>query len=417
MKIRNAEILCVGTEILIGDIVNTNAAYISKGLAQLGINQHYQAVIGDNAKRLEQCITSALERCDLLIMTGGLGPTYDDITKETAAKCMGRKMYLDEESLHRIKDFFACKNSDMPCNNEKQAYMPEGALIFKNDYGTAPGLAIKDEERGKIIILLPGPPREMIPMFDNEVVPYLAGFSENIFVSKNINILGIGESKAEDLLRPLMLESLNPTVAPYCKEGEVRLRVTARAESRGDGERMCDRMIEKIKSSPVGEYIYGIDTDPETALCRILAEKGLTVSCAESCTGGMLSKRITDVPGSSAVFPGGAVSYSNSVKENLLGVSHSTLERFGAVSGQCAEEMACGVRRLTCSDYGVSTTGIAGPGGGTEEKPVGLVYIGIASPDGVKSYELRLSGDRSHIRHITCNNVFRLLMEELRKIK
>ncbi len=413
IKIRNAEILCVGTEILIGDIINTNAAYISKRLAELGINQYYQAVTGDNRGRLGDCIDAALERCDLLIMTGGLGPTYDDLTKETVAERFGRDMLPHEPSLERIREFFCRRGVEMTENNEKQGYMPRGAIVFENDVGTAPGLALEDAARGKIAIMLPGPPREMKPMFEHCVMPYLSQFSERMLVSRNVNLVGIGESAAEQLLRPLMEAAENPTVAPYCKEGEVRLRVTASAADRAEGERLCDDMVERIRSSAVGEFVYGTDTTLEAAAVERLAHLDATLACAESCTGGLVAKRITDVPGASDVLLGGVVSYSNEVKRSVLGVSEQTLRDHGAVSAECAREMAEGVRSALGSDYGVSTTGIAGPDGGTAEKPVGLVYIAVATERGTTVRELRLNGDRAHVRHITANNVLSMLIREL----
>ena len=406
--------MCVGTEILIGDIVNTNSAYISARLAAIGINQYYQAVVGDNPARLERKIKEALERCDVLIMTGGLGPTYDDLTKETAAKCMQREMYLHERSLERMQRYFSGRNIVMSETNKKQAYMPVGSTIFDNDHGTAPGLAIEDEVNGKIIIMLPGPPNEMIPMFDESVEPYLKQFSESIFYSKNINIVGMGESAVEAVISDLMKTAENPTVAPYCKEGEVRLRVTAKVKDTETGEILCNEMIEKIRATEVGKFIYGIDTDLETSLINLLRERGCKIATAESCTGGLISKMITDVSGSSDVFDGGVVSYANEIKHKLLGVSDETLRTFGAVSEETAREMAIGVRDLMDADYGISVTGIAGPNGGTADKPVGLVYIACADKDSCVVRRLNLRGDRSHIRKLTANYAISLGIERVR---
>lgn len=414
MKINSAEILCVGTEILIGDIVNTNSAYISKKLAALGINQYYQAVVGDNPTRLEKKITEALERCDLLIMTGGLGPTYDDLTKETAAKCMQREMYLHEPSLERMQRYFTSRNVIMSATNKKQAYMPVGAIVFDNDHGTAPGLAIEDEQRNKIIVMLPGPPNEMIPMFDESVEPYLKQYSEMIFYSKNINIVGIGESAVEAILTDMMRLAENPTIAPYCKEGEVRLRVTARVKDSAEGEQLCNDMIDQIRATEIGKYIYGIDTDLESALIQLLKATGSKIATAESCTGGLISKRITDVSGSSEVFDGGVVSYANEIKHRLLNVNEDTLRQYGAVSEQTAREMAIGVRELMNADYGISVTGIAGPNGGTADKPVGLVYIACADRNDCIVRQLNLKGDRSHIRKLTANYALSLAIEMVR---
>lgn len=415
MVINSAEILCVGTEILIGDIVNTNAAYISKKLASLGINQYYQGVVGDNPARLERKINEALTRCDLLIMTGGLGPTYDDLTKETAARCMNRKLVLHERSLERMQRYFSNRNIVMSESNKKQAYMPVGAVVFDNDHGTAPGLAMEDEENDKIIIMLPGPPNEMIPMFDESVVPYLKNFSKYIFYSKNINLVGIGESTVESYLSEMMRTAENPTIAPYCKEGEVRLRVTAKVTDARAGELLCGETIEKIRQTEVGGFIYGIDTSLEEALISLLRNKNLKIATAESCTGGLISKTVTDISGASDVFDGGVVSYSNDIKNKLLNVSDETLKEFGAVSEQTAREMAVGVRRLINADYGLSVTGVAGPNGGTAEKPVGLVYIACADENDCIVRRLNLRGDRSHIRKLTANYAMSLAIEMIKR--
>lgn len=413
MKIKNAEILCVGTEILIGDIVNTNAAYISEKLALLGIDQYYQAAVGDNPERLEAAVRSALERADLVIMSGGLGPTYDDLTKETAARCMGRKLYLDVRSLERIKEIFKFRNRVMTKNNEKQAMMPEGAVIFDNNAGTAPGCAIEDFERGKIVIMLPGPPFELKRMFTESVMPYLQGFTDSHFFSKNVNIIGMGESEVESRLRELMEGSSDPTVAPYCGDGEVRLRVTSKGSDVSECERKCDEMIERICRTPVGSFVYGFDTDLASAVVGALLKQKKTVACAESCTGGLIAKRITDIAGSSEIFGYGAVTYSNEAKMKLLSVSPETLKAYGAVSEQTAMEMANGVRALSGADIGVSATGIAGPGGGTDEKPVGLVYLGISSDKGTRAVKLLLKGSRDRVRLLTSQNALSEILHEI----
>lgn len=415
IEIKSAEILCVGTEILIGDIVNTNAAYISKKLAELGINQYYQAVVGDNPKRLEFMINEALKRCDLLIMSGGLGPTYDDLTKETAAKCMGRTLFLHERSLFRIENYFAHRGTAMTENNKKQAYIPENAIVFDNNYGTAPGCAIEDEARGKIIIMLPGPPRELIPMVNDFVVPYLEKFSNIMFISRNINIIGMGESAVENELRDLMVNSQNPTIAPYCKDGEVRLRVTAKALNKAEGEKLCDKIIEQIRLTPVGKYIYGIDTTLEEAVVDMLKSSGKTVATAESCTGGLLAERITQIAGSSEVFDGGVVTYANRIKEQLISVRSETLEKYGAVSEETAREMAEGVRKLIGASIGIGITGIAGPGGGTAEKPVGLIYVACSDNSGTSVRKLKLAGNRELNRKLSTNNALSMIIEALKK--
>ncbi len=412
IKINSAEILCVGTELLLGDIVNTDAAFISRRLAALGINQYYQGVVGDNPARLEYALTLSLERSDLVILTGGLGPTYDDLTKETAARLMGRKLYMHEESLARMMARMNRYGHPITENNKKQALMPEGAVVFKNNYGTAPGLAIEDEEKGKIIILLPGPPRECEPMFSEEVEPYLRGFSDHILFSKNVNIFGMGESKVEDTLRDLMTGSTNPTLAPYAKDGEVLLRVTASGKNEAECAELCDKMIEKIRAAEVGAYIYGVDAGSlENALVSLLTERKLHIACAESCTGGLVAKRITNVSGASAVLDGSIVTYSNEVKEKFVNVSRETLEAHGAVSRETAIEMARGVRKLFGADVGVSTTGIAGPTGGTPEKPVGTVFVGVSTESFEEVRELHVGNGlqpREYVRHVSSSNALDL---------
>ncbi len=411
IKISSAEILSVGTELLLGDIVNTDAAFISRRLAAIGINQYHQGVVGDNPERLSEALEIALSRSDLIITTGGLGPTYDDLTKETAARLMGRTMYLHEESLARMIERMSRRGIEITENNRKQAYMPEGAIVFKNDYGTAPGLAIEDEERGKIIILLPGPPRECEPMFAEQVEPYLKSFSDHILLSKTVNIFGMGESKVETVLRELMLESKNPTVAPYAKDGEVQLRVTAAGSDEAECAALCDAAIEKIRASEVGKFIYGVDAGSlEAALVAELIRQGKTIASAESCTGGYVSKRITGISGSSAVLDASIVTYANRIKEKLVSVSHETLEAHGAVSKETAIEMARGVRGLFGADVGVSTTGIAGPTGGTSEKPVGRVYVGVSCEgyEEVRELNLGATATREYIRYVSASHALDL---------
>ncbi|MBQ9086758.1 MAG: competence/damage-inducible protein A [Clostridia bacterium] len=412
--IQTAEILCVGTELLLGDIVNTNAAYLSRKLAELGIHVYRHTAVGDNPERLSRALEAAFREADLVITSGGLGPTYDDLTKETVAAYFGRKMVLHEESLESIRGYFARTGRVMTPNNEKQAMMPEGALVFPNHYGTAPALCLADgEEHCKTAIMLPGPPGELQPLFEEQVKPYLMSRHASVLRSKNIHIFGMGESAVESKLKELMTESRNPTVAPYCKEGEVRLRVTAEAQSEEKAEEMCDEMIRTIRNTEVGTYIYGVDVESlEHAVLLFLEKRGMTLSCAESCTGGLVAKRITDLPGSSSVFLGGCVTYSNDAKQRLLGVSPESLSQFGAVSEQVAKEMARGVRERLGSDIGVSLTGIAGPGGGSAEKPVGTVYVGISTARGEQVRRLNLSPMRSrdYIRKVSASNAFDMIL-------
>ena len=406
-SIATAEILCVGTELLLGDIVNTNAAFLSQRLAELGINVYRHTAVGDNPSRLKEALISALESSDLVITSGGLGPTYDDLTKETVASCLGLPLELHSPSLERIKSYFARTGRTMTKNNEKQAMMPRGALVFDNDFGTAPALAIYNESDNKTVIMLPGPPVELIPIFRQKVAPYLLERSSSVLVSKNIHIFGMGESAVEDKIKSIMTDSKNPTVAPYCKEGEVRLRVTAKAESRDAAEHMCDATVKKILRSEVGEFVYGIDVDSlENALVDALHRHGLTVACAESCTGGLIAQRITSVSGCSDVFFGGCVTYTNEIKHRLLGVSKQTLDEYGAVSAQTAMEMARGARERLGTDIAVSATGIAGPTGGTPETPVGTVFIGVSTVLGEDWRKLSLSSMRSrdYIRTVSASN-------------
>lgn len=415
-EIKTAEILCVGTELLLGDIVNTNAAYLSRKLAELGISVYHQTVVGDNPERLKKALADSANRCDLIITSGGLGPTYDDLTKETIASFFGRNLVRNEEILSHLEAYFAEMGRTMTENNKKQADIPEGAIIFRNDYGTAPGVCIEDEESGVTAVMLPGPPRELEPMFGEQVMPYLEKRSDSILVSRNINIFGMGESAVENILRSLMENSVNPTVAPYCKEGEVRLRITAKASDRNTAYAMCSEAVEKIMETEVGKAVYGIDSDSiEGELVAKLIAKGKTIATAESCTGGLIAKRITDVSGSSAVFLGGCVTYANSAKESLIGVKHETLAAHGAVSEQVAIEMARGVRQALGTDIAIATTGIAGPGGGTPQKPVGTVWVGISGEKGDRAVLLRLSSrrERSYIRTLAASNALYLALDEI----
>ncbi len=370
----NAEIICVGTEILLGNIVDTNSAYISNKLSVLGINLFYHTSVGDNEKRLISTVKTAAKRSDLIILTGGLGPTYDDITKEATAKAFGKELYLDDASLDKIKSYFNAIGREMTENNVKQAYIIDGAHILQNDNGTAPGMVFEAEN--VTVAILPGPPHEMSYMFDKYLYPYLEGKSGQSFFSSVLKIFGVGESKIESDLRDIMESSKNPTLAPYAKEAEVELRLTSAAKTREEAEKRFAPIISKIKDM-YGKNVYGIDVpNLETALYNKLKERHLTISFAESCTGGLLAKRLTDVPGASEVIGFSAVTYSANAKEQILGVQNSIIENYGVISRECAVEMAKGVANLANSDIGVSVTGVAGPDT-SEGKPVGLVYVGI----------------------------------------
>lgn len=410
--VRSAEILCVGTELLLGDIINTNASYISRRLASLGIPVYRQAVVGDNPERMRQAIAESFSRSDCLILSGGLGPTCDDITKEMVAEYLGLELELNEEALERMKSYFSSTGRNMTKNNEKQAMAPRGARVLQNDWGTAPGFVI--EQGDKTAILLPGPPIELEPMWRERVEPYLFERSDSVIVSKNIYILGMGESAVEEKLHAMMTELTNPTVAPYAGNGECRVRVSARAKDAQTASRMCEELIEEIKRTEVGEFIYGIDVDSmENALVQKLRENGMTLACAESCTGGLIAKRITDLAGCSDVFLGGCVTYAVDAKVKLIGVSHETVKKYGVVSAETACEMAKGVRLALGADVGIATTGIAGPGGGTPEQPVGTVYIAVSTAEGERAKLLTLSPKRSRefIRICAATNAMSLALK------
>lgn len=377
----NCELISVGTEILLGDIVNTNAHFLSRQLAEAGINVLFQCTVGDNKGRLLTALDTAFSRSDLVILTGGLGPTPDDMTKEVCAEFMKKELFLHEPSLKKIEDFFKLKNIPMPESNKKQALMPVNSIILENANGTAPGCIMEKDE--KAIIILPGPPKEMIPMFLDSVKPYLKKLSHETIFSHNIRTFGIGESAMTELVSDL-LESENPTVAPYAKNGEALLRVTAKAETKEAAQKLLKPVIDEIKKR-LGSYIYGIDLESvEEAAVALLKEKKLTVAFAESCTGGLCAKRVTDISGASSVFHCGVVSYSNEIKNKVLGVKKESLGKYGAVSPLVAAEMALGVKKLSGADFGVSVTGMAGPESDDPNIPVGRIYI--AATDGESLY-------------------------------
>ena len=410
------EILCVGTELLLGDIINTNAAFLARELAALGIGVYHQTVVGDNGGRLREAVELALSRSDLLVMTGGLGPTYDDITKETATKALGKKLVWNQQAYDRMEAYFARTGRVMSENNRKQAMMPEGAVVFQNENGTAPGAAMESGE--KVIVLLPGPPSEMEPMFCNQVRPYLEGKTGQTFLSRTVHLFGIGESAAEEQLRELMESSHNPTVAPYAKTGEVLLRVTAAAKNEQEAKKLLAPAVEEIQKR-MGPYVYGVDVGTlQNAAVTALRQKGLTVSTAESCTGGGVAKRITEVPGASQVLQAGICTYTNRMKAELLGVKERTLQNYGAVSERTALEMAQGVRIRTGADIGVSVTGVAGPDP-SEGKPVGLVFVSVSSQWYEQTVQLNLArgsgNERERVRHLAENHALYAVLQAARK--
>ncbi|MFL0252749.1 competence/damage-inducible protein A [Clostridium neuense] len=404
-----AEILCVGTEILLGDILNTNTQFLSKELANMGFSIYHQAVVGDNVERLKNEFKLAIERADIVITTGGLGPTKDDLTKETAAEYFGKKLIFDEDSYTSIVEYFDKLGVKISENNKKQAYFPEGCTILKNDYGTAPGCIINEDN--KIVILLPGPPREVLPMFKNYVVPYLKKYQEAVFVSKVLRVVGIGEGNAAEKLQDIMDRQTNPTIAPYAKDNEVTFRITASAKTEKEALDLIEPMEKEVRER-LGDNVYGTDdTSLEEVVGKLLIENNITIATAESCTGGLLAGRLVNYPGISEVFMQGAVTYSNDAKIERLGVKKETLDKFGAVSSETAAEMAEGIAKTSNTNIGVSTTGIAGPGGGTEEKPVGLVYVGLYINGKVKTKKLNIPGDRQKVR----NRVVTIALDWIRR--
>lgn len=406
-KLAVCELISVGTEILLGDILNTDAQFLSIELARLGISVIHQSTVGDNRERLLAQLKEAADRSDIIILSGGLGPTPDDLTKEVCCEFFGKKMFLHEPTVEKIKTYFSTKGMKMAQNNLKQAMLPKDCVIFPNDNGTAPGMAI--EKDGVHILVLPGPPRELKPMFRNCAVPYLMQFSDRIIVSHNIRTFGIGESLMAERVNDLF-DAENPTVAPYAKDGEALLRVTAMARTKEEAENLCEPVINEIKSRLDG-FVYGVDyTCIEEAVIEKLKEKHMKVATAESCTGGLIAKRITDVPGASEVFDCGIISYANEIKHRVLGVSEDDLNKYGAVSEPVARQMAQGALKVSGADIAVSVTGIAGPDSDSTKKPVGLVYIGLADRDNVWIRELRTSRkDRSYNRYVSASNALNMI--------
>ena len=372
-----AEIIAVGTELLLGNILNSNAKYLSEECAELGLSVYYQTVVGDNEERLTKVANQAIGRSDVIILTGGLGPTKDDLTKEVVAKLMNKKLVLHEPSKERIIEYFNKRKLDMTENNLKQALIPEGAVPLLNNNGTAPGILLHYKEIDKVIILLPGPPKEMQPMFSEHVKPYLKKQSNYVIVSKVLKVVGIGESKVETLISDIIENQYNPTIAPYAKDGEVHLRITAKAKSEQEANKLIEPVEFKIKKI-LGIAVYADDekTTLEESVVEILKQNNLTLSIAESCTGGLLSATVVNCSGASSVFTEGIVTYSNEAKNKYLDVNEDIINKYGAVSEQTAYAMAKGMAKKANTDISLSVTGIAGPTGGTEQKPVGLVYIG-----------------------------------------
>ncbi len=408
-----AEIIAVGTELLLGNIANTNAQELSQALAGLGINVFWHTVVGDNPHRLKEALDIARKRADVILTTGGLGPTYDDLTKQTICESFGRKLVLHQDILSDIRIFFE-KNvhMKMPENNVQQAELPEGCTVFDNPVGTAPGCAF--EAGGVHVLMLPGPPFEMRTMLHRHVVPYLRGISGEVILSHDIMTFGLGESPMEELLREKMSRMENPSLATYAKPSEVRLRATAKAESAEAAEAMLAPVVDEMTAF-LGNVVYGVDVSGLEEVCfRLLKEQGLTLATAESCTGGRVAERMTAMPGVSAVYRGGVVSYWSSVKADVLGVPQEILDAHGAVSEPCARAMAEGARRITGADIAVSVTGAAGPDPDERGVPVGIVYIGLATPKGTFCRALDLGKRRrDRIQDLASNHAFDVIRRYL----
>ena len=412
-----AEILAVGTELLLGNIANTNAQTISQSLSALGINVFWHTVVGDNPARLRQAVDTARRRADILLITGGLGPTYDDLTKETVCAAFGKALEFHPDILDDIRDFYE-KNlhTPMPDNNRQQAMLPEGCVVFDNPVGTAPGCAF--EADGVHVLMLPGPPHEMVTMLRRCAEPYLRSLSREIIVSHDIMTFGLGESYVDQLLHEKMAHMENPSLATYAKPCEVRLRATAKAETAQAAEEMLAPVVDEV-TALLGPYVYGVDVTGLEAVCSaLLLERGLTLATAESCTGGLIARRITALPGASRVYRGGVVSYWTEVKAAVLGVPQEILDAHGAVSEETARAMAEGARRITGADIAVSVTGVAGPDPDERGNPVGLVFIGLATPEGTfcrRTESGRRTRDR--IQDLSANHALDMVRRYLTGLK
>ncbi len=407
-----AELIAVGTELLLGNIANTDAQMISQGLSQLGINVYYHTVVGDNPQRVRQAVDIARGRADILITTGGLGPTCDDLTKVAVAQAFGKELVYHEPSAQRIRERFAQRGTPVTENNFQQAMVPEGCTVLDNDWGTAPGVAFQAD--GTHVLMLPGPPRECAMMFRHRALPYLQQLADGVIASRTVKTFGIGESAAEALLRDLMNALHNPTLAPYAKPTGTELRITAHAPTREEALRLIAPVEEQVKAI-LGDKVIGVDVDSLEEVCfALLKDRGLTVGTAESCTGGLLAKLLTDLPGSSAVFRGGVVSYTNGVKAGLLGVPQDLLDRYGAVSPQVAEAMARGAKAALGCDIALSTTGVAGPDADDRGNPIGLVYLGLAWGDQCRVTEFHAGPvERERVRRQAAQTALDLLRRHL----
>lgn len=393
-----AEIFCIGTELILGDTVNTNAAYISRKLAELGISCSFHCAAGDNPQRIKQSLEIILKRSDLLIITGGLGPTDDDITMQAIAEFFNTELVFSAQAYEKIKEFFTARNCEVPQKAKKQAFFPQDAEIITNPIGTAPGIAWNI--RGKHILALPGVPHELYRMWETFVANYLGQFSEYVIEKKFLKFIGIPEGSLGEKIQDLMT-SENPTVAPYLSQGYTKVRIAARAKTKQEAKDLIDQMESQVLSS-VGQYLWGYDDDTlEKVVGEVLSGKNLTVSVAESCTGGLISSRLTDISGSSNYIKMNLVVYSNEAKIDTLGVNPELIKTYGAVNEQVAAQMAQNIRKLAGTDIGLGVTGIAGPTGATPQKPVGLVYIGLADGDKTEVHKVNInpSFERKIVKH------------------
>lgn len=407
----DAEIINVGDELLSGNTLNGNAQKISKALLSLGIKTRYTTVVGDFSSDIEDATNKALSRSDVIVYTGGLGPTEDDLTKEAVCKSLGKKLYLDEKLLLEIKEFFKARDIPMTDNNIKQAYVPEGALILVNELGTADGFFIEHDE--KVIVLLPGPPKEMINMFEKYVVPLIFNMTADVILSETINTIGIGESQLETNLRCIIESYRSVDIATYARLGQTDIRVTLSCKSIEDGKKLMREIVEKIIDE-IGEFIYSFENESlEERVFNLLKENHLKVGFCESCTGGLVTSKLTQFSGASEVLDRSIVTYSNKAKVEEVGVEQSTLDKFGAVSSQTALEMARGLFKKSDIDLAVSITGLAGPSGETKEKPIGLVYIALVTRDTEVVEKNIFVGNRVFIQERSSLSVFNLIRKHI----
>lgn len=414
-KTYNTEIISVGTELLLGHVTNTDARDVSELLSKIGINVLYHTVVGDNPQRLEECVKIARERADIIITTGGLGPTCDDLTKEILARAFGVKLVEDKREMDTLYDYINL-GKKLTDNNFRQALLPEGCTVFHNTAGTAPGCAFKKD--GKVVVMLPGPPKECRIMLEKSAIPYLRQLSDEKIVSHTVNIFGIGESAVDDIFAGEMNAMTNPSMAPYAKECDCLLKVTAKAHTEAEAEEMLRPVMAEVQEK-LGEVVYGVDVDCiEQSVLKLLRKKNMTFSAAESCTGGDVAKRFTDMPGASSFFLGGVVTYTNGAKAKLLGIDRDMIEDIGAVSYEVAKEMAENVRRIIGTDIGVGVTGLAGPDGdGVHE--VGTVFASMATAEQTWVKELHLGEyrTRSFIRRMAGNHVYDMMRRYLSGLK